>query len=414
YDITISKEELAPDGFTREMYTINGQFPGPLIEVNKGDTLVLNVHNDLEDETTIHSHGMFQRGTPWYDGVPGQTQRGIPPKKSFTYEFKVDQSGTYCHSHSNAQYIEGVVGALIAHDPDDPYLEDYDEEIVVLLQDWYHKDSKILLSEFMNPANVNGSEPTPDNGLINGKNSYNCSWAPAGKYWMRSEMETACLATESDKLNPLVKAIVEYEGHDIDDDPKSVAWTETPETCVDLDSSNLKPYNEQKVPDVDYKLIVDVNFHPDDKGIVRGYINNSTYLLDAKYPTLHKVFDNVKEYPADQNAYLIENNKVVDIILSNYNYLNFKDPIQRDTVTVPPDGCVKFVNLNLSTFVLIILKIFNFATRWTILRFVSDNPGVWGFHCHIEWHVQSGLVMQFIAQPDKIRELKAPDEWAQL
>ncbi|CAG8615211.1 14571_t:CDS:1, partial [Cetraspora pellucida] len=95
YDITISKEKLPPDGFTREMYTINGQFPGPLIKANKGDTLVLNVYNDLENETTIHSHGMFQRGTPWYDGVPGQTQRGIPPKKSFTYKFKVDQSGTY-------------------------------------------------------------------------------------------------------------------------------------------------------------------------------------------------------------------------------------------------------------------------------------------------------------------------------
>ncbi|RIB07824.1 Multicopper oxidase [Gigaspora rosea] len=497
YDIIISKETLAPDGFTREMYTINGQFPGPLIEVNKGDTLVLNVYNDLEDETSIHSHGMFQRGTPWYDGVPGQTQRGIPSKKSFAYEFKVNQSGTYWyHSHSNAQYIEGIVGPLIAYDPDDPYLEDYDDEIIVLLQDWYHNDSNPLLAAFMNPANVDGDEPTPDNGLINGKNSYNCSWAPAGskcvsdaplalfkfvqgkryririintsafaefifsidehpmdvievegmitkrhtihrlpiniaqrysvivtanqtigKYWMRSEMETACLAAQSDHLNPLVKAIVEYEGYDNDGDPKSVAWAETPENCVDLDSSNLKPYNEQNIPDVDYKLIINVTFHPDDNGIVRGYINNSTYILDAKHPTLHKVFNNVNEYPADQNVYIIEKNKVVDIILSNnddgihpfhlhghvfwvlgigqngtspdYKFLNTKDPIQRDTVTVPPQG-------------------------WAILRFVSDNPGVWGFHCHIEWHVQSGLVMEFVTQPDKIRELKAPYEWEQL
>ncbi|CAG8765022.1 6888_t:CDS:2, partial [Dentiscutata heterogama] len=42
------------------------------------------------------------------------------------------------------------------------------------------------------------------------------------------------------------------------------------------------------------------------------------------------------------------------------------------------------------------------------------NPGVWGFHCHIEWHVQSGLVSQFVAQPDKIKELKAPDDWKAL
>ncbi|RIB12769.1 multicopper oxidase protein [Gigaspora rosea] len=74
---------------------INDQIPGPLIEVNKGDTLVLNVNNDFDEVTTIHSHGIFQRGTPWYDGVPGQTQCGIQPKKSFTYEFQVNQSGTY-------------------------------------------------------------------------------------------------------------------------------------------------------------------------------------------------------------------------------------------------------------------------------------------------------------------------------
>ncbi len=31
-----------------------------------------------------------------------------------------------------------------------------------------------------------------------------------------------------------------------------------------------------------------------------------------------------------------------------------------------------------------------------VLRFKSDNPGVWLFHCHIEWHVDSGLIMTFV------------------
>ncbi|CAG8480261.1 6418_t:CDS:2 [Cetraspora pellucida] len=73
-----------PDGFTREIYTINGRFPSPLIEVNKGDILIFNVNNYLEDETTIHSHGMFRHETPCYDGAPGKIRRDIPPEKSFT------------------------------------------------------------------------------------------------------------------------------------------------------------------------------------------------------------------------------------------------------------------------------------------------------------------------------------------
>ncbi|KAF0465097.1 multicopper oxidase [Gigaspora margarita] len=489
YNLTITKKNMAPDGFTREMFVINDKFPGPLIEVNKGDTLVLNVKNDFDDVTTIHAHGFYQRGTPWYDGVPGQTQCGIQSKTSFTYEFKVDQSGTYWyHSHSKAQYIEGIVGALIAHDPDDPYLKDYDEEIVVLIQDWYHTDSETLLTTFLNPTSA-GNEPTPDNGLINGMNSYNCSGAPdgsecvsdaplanfkfvqgknafsefifsidehpmdvievegmiaqrhtihrlpiniaqrysvivtadkpIGKYWMRSEMETDCFAKQSDTLNPLVKAIVEYEGSDGNDNPSSTAWTDSQGTCIDLDTSNLKPYKVQTIPDADYKLTLNVSFQPDDKNVTRGYINNSTYVLDSKSPTLLKVYEDITTFNPNQNAYIIDKDKVVDIILFNndtgdhpfhlvctrscilvlgigingtspdYDSVNTKDPIQRDTVTVPAGG-------------------------WFIIRFVSDNPGVWGFHCHIEWHVQSGLVSQFVTQPDKIKELKSPDNWYNL
>ncbi|CAG8672696.1 15741_t:CDS:2, partial [Dentiscutata heterogama] len=75
--------------------------------------------------------------------------------------------------------------------------------------------------------------------------------------------------------------------------------------------------------------------------------------------------------------------------IPDYDSVNTKNPIERDTATVPAGG-------------------------WLIARFVSNNPGVWGFHCHIEWHVQAGLVMAFIAQPDKIKKLKAPDDWKEL
>lgn len=80
------------DGFSRPVYLINGQHPGPLIEADEDDTLEVFVKNDLPVETTIHWHGtsyfllgchflltraltgILQRGTPHMDGVPGVTQ----------------------------------------------------------------------------------------------------------------------------------------------------------------------------------------------------------------------------------------------------------------------------------------------------------------------------------------------------
>ncbi|OKL62274.1 hypothetical protein UA08_02861 [Talaromyces atroroseus] len=75
---------------------INGQFPGPLIEADWGDTISVTVANNIDTDTaegmTLHWHGLLQRKTPWMDGVPGVSQCPIPPGGgNFTYTFQVDQ-----------------------------------------------------------------------------------------------------------------------------------------------------------------------------------------------------------------------------------------------------------------------------------------------------------------------------------
>jgi FtsP/CotA-like multicopper oxidase with cupredoxin domain len=45
------------DGLEREVYLINGQQPGPLVDVDEGDDVEIFVQNDLSVETTIHWHG---------------------------------------------------------------------------------------------------------------------------------------------------------------------------------------------------------------------------------------------------------------------------------------------------------------------------------------------------------------------
>lgn len=50
------------------------------------------------------------------------------------------------------------------------------------------------------------------------------------------------------------------------------------------------------------------------------------------------------------------------------------------------------------------------ANSFAVLRFKATNPGVWLFHCHIEWHVEMGLTATIIEAPDQLRGRTFPDD----
>jgi iron transport multicopper oxidase len=82
----------APDGFSRQVIGINGQWPCPPIEVTVGDTVVVKVTNKLETQSTgLHFHGIGQRGSNIMDGPTAVTQCPVPPGSQFTYTFKVNR-----------------------------------------------------------------------------------------------------------------------------------------------------------------------------------------------------------------------------------------------------------------------------------------------------------------------------------
>lgn len=60
FELTLTWEKNAPDGFERDMILVNGQFPGPLLEMNQGDDIEVLVHNKMPHNTTVHFHGMYQ------------------------------------------------------------------------------------------------------------------------------------------------------------------------------------------------------------------------------------------------------------------------------------------------------------------------------------------------------------------
>jgi iron transport multicopper oxidase len=91
YNFNVGWVTRNPDGlFDRPVIGINGQWPIPRIEATVGDRVVVNLNNQLGNESTsLHFHGLFMNGTNEMDGVAGVTQCSVPPGSSFTYNFTV-------------------------------------------------------------------------------------------------------------------------------------------------------------------------------------------------------------------------------------------------------------------------------------------------------------------------------------
>lgn len=135
FNLTIGKQPLIVDGqSTDQAITINGGIPAPLIRLREGRNVIVNVSNQLQQDTSIHWHGIL---LPYQmDGVPGISFAGIKPKETFQYTFPVEQSGTYWyHSHSGMQEQLGLYGPLII-DPIEPEPHQYQQDYTVVLSDW--------------------------------------------------------------------------------------------------------------------------------------------------------------------------------------------------------------------------------------------------------------------------------------
>ncbi|KAF2669115.1 hypothetical protein BT63DRAFT_401225 [Microthyrium microscopicum] len=525
YNFTASEIAAYPDGVNRTVLAINGQFPGPLIRINQGDRLVVHLTNHLPNATTLHWHGMFQNDTNWMDGTTGITQCPIPSGQTFTYNFTVPtQSGTYWyHAHQSTQYIDGLVGPLIVHSPEEVQLQKqyYDFDQVILVQDWYHGLSAGLLDGFLASGNEN-AEPVPDNGLIQGTNYFNCSSYDEGSgytcydnstratfavennhryrlrfintgafttfqisidnhtlnvieadstiveplpvhrfeiataqrvsvilnanqssttnYWMRMEMNTDCYAADNPVLDTSVLSLISYTNSTAEP-TSSVDWKDAYDLiCQDMNNTLLVPVAEQQAPPADIFYQLSFSFAIGDYALDRAVINGSTWVPNKSDPTLNQAIagihaSNISEtagvstgFSPNQYVISLPTIQVVDLLVQNfddgshpfhfhghvfwvmatsteqyfpwssdlYSQLNStssndytKNPMRRDTITVE-------------------------GYSWVLLRFRNDNPGVWAFHCHNIWHMEAGLMAQFMSLPDVIKSWEIPADVANL
>ncbi|EDK46458.1 ferroxidase fet3 [Lodderomyces elongisporus] len=186
-----------------------------------------------------------------------------------------------------------------------------------------------------------------------------------------------------------------------------------------LDDFYLKPLSKEKLlDDADYQITLEVQMDNLGNGVNYAFFNNITYTT-PKVPTLHTVLSageaatNELIYGTNTNTFVLEEDEVVDIVLNNLDTgthpfhlhghvfqviergpardddqsplsFNASDhaewpeyPMMRDTVYVRPQS-------------------------YFVIRFKADNPGVWFFHCHIEWHLDQGLAIVLVENPAAI------------
>ncbi|KAI0385635.1 putative ferroxidase [Hypomontagnella monticulosa] len=477
YNFKIGWVTANPDGaFDRPTIGINGQWPIPTIFADVGDNIVVHATNELGNQTTsLHFHGLFMNGTTQMDGPAQVSQCPIVPGSTFTYNFTITQPGTYWyHSHTNAQYPDGLRGPLIIHDPKSPFLnESYQQEneIILSVSDWYHDQMQDMLPGFISKGNPTGAEPVPQAALFNDTQNLKIPVKPgttyhfrmvnmgafAGQYiwfeghnmtilevdgvyhqpaeaemiYLSAAQRCSFLVTTKNDTSANYAFVASMDTSLFDSMPDGLNWNvtgwlvyddakETPEPAlvddldgVVFDDYTLLPYDNQTLfvnPDREIELNVIMDNLGD--GANYAFFDNITYKSPA-VPSLYTALSagematNPTVYGSYTHAFVLERGQIVQIVVNNLDsgrhpfHLHghhfqavyrsedeagtFEDsniteadfpasPMRRDTFVLYPDGFI-------------------------VLRFRADNPGVWLFHCHIEWHVASGLIATFVESP---------------
>ncbi|RDW95275.1 hypothetical protein BP5796_01038 [Coleophoma crateriformis] len=483
YDFNITWVLANPDGLmVRPVIGINGQWPIPTIRATVNDTIIVNVENQLGNQTTtLHFHGLYMNGTTEMDGPAMVSQCGIPSGSQFTYNFTINQAGTYWyHSHDKGQYPDGLRGPLIIEDPNMPYKDMYDEEIVLSLSEWYHEQAQVLIPKFINKVNPTGAEPVPNSALLNDTQNVTVP-IEAGKTYMFRMVNIGAFAGQYVWFENHTMTIVEVDGvyHEpteasliyiaaaqrysflitaknetdknyafvcsmdtslfdtlpADLNYNSTGWLSysasndnpTPafvDELVEFDDMTLIPTDRQTLlPEPDQTISLDVIMDNLGNGKPYAFFNNITYTAQ-KVPTLYTALTtgedavNPAVYGEFSHSFVLGHNQVIEIVVNNLD--TGKHPFHLhghafQAIARGEENAGTFDSSNSSetgypsmpmrrdTFVL-------YPSAYIVLRFRADNPGVWLFHCHIEWHVDQGLIATMVEAPLEMQKsLTIPD-----
>ncbi len=170
YEITASPVISEIEGNDVTMFAYNGSIPGPTIRIVQGATIYLTLNNNIDVETTLHSHGVRLENA--FDGVAEVTQETIKPHGSFTYKITFPDPGVYWyHPHVREDYAQemGLYGNFIVVPNDTAYWAEVDREETLFLDDILIENGQIapfdkktvthtLMGRFGNTMLINGKD----------------------------------------------------------------------------------------------------------------------------------------------------------------------------------------------------------------------------------------------------------------
>lgn len=294
----------------------------------------------------------------------------------------------------------------------------------------------------------------------------NANVSTSDSFRMRAKMVTHCFAEPNPETMSEVHAIMRYgsaSGPAPTALPDSMEWTSALDLeCRDLNTTELVPVQVVPAPaKPDAFFYLRSNFEIGAYRLSRGFFNTSSWRPNVHSPILSRTIDGLQTANAsfkpetsiasektltDTGAIFVNDAafessrelviqssgiQTIDILISNfddgvhpmhlhgykyfvlaqgrgaprvnsimdpfdienlaptYNALDLSNPLRRDTVSVEAFG-------------------------WILLRFVADNPGAWAFHCHVSWHTEAGLLMQFLTRTDKLAGMQIPEANAAL
>ncbi|KAI8144976.1 multicopper oxidase-domain-containing protein [Fennellomyces sp. T-0311] len=223
-------------------------------------------------------------------------------------------------------------------------------------------------------------------------------------YYMHADMNTDMFDKIPPDLQPNITASIFY-----DQSHNNFAPVQDIGMASTFDDTLLTPLEVLDATNPDQVIALDIDFDVTTDGINRGMFNSLPY-LSPKTPTLNTLLSqgnyslSTEVYGPQARASILNHLSMIQVVLNNKDgnahpfhlhghvfqvvgrgdgyydnnssiTLNTTNPMRRDTIQVPGEG-------------------------FAIIRFRADNPGVWFFHCHIEWHLETGLAATFIEAPD--------------
>ncbi|CAM0948455.1 unnamed protein product [Alopecurus aequalis] len=418
---------------------VNGQLPGPMIEVEEGDSLAIHIVNKSPYGLTIHWHGVKQRLNCWADGVGMITQCPIQPNTNFTYRFDVAGHEGTLWWHAPVYSLRATVHGALVIRPRSPSSYPFpkpDGEIPIIIGDWWEID----LEKLDRMVNRGDNRVWPSAATINGnlgdlynhsgttmEDNYVLDVEHGNTYLLR--ITNAALFNEyylkmpdqndtttsfyfhgnltslpHPRLPPLMTHVDESlfialsigslhckPGHGPSCSPS--LWVASDSYLV-ATMNNISFQLPQTTPLLVahyYKSMESVQELPDRPVMMYNFTgqvplqpaeSRETVVKRFRYNTVvDVVFQSTGVRDSGSNPMHLHGHDMFVLAQGFGNYDSASDMKRYNLVDPPLRNTIIVPRLG-----------------WSAIRFVTKNPGVWFMHCHFGYHQSSGMAAAFVVE----------------